>query len=105
MQPAAQRAVELTREPDALMSKRLSDTEIERQDWRESRQLVMRTLERVELKLEDIDEKVGGRMTSLEVKVATIDTRVAVYAAMIALVVATVFGILGSVITSYIMRK
>lgn len=60
----------------------LEDLEIE--GWRENRKLVMSELVRVTRAIEGLDSKVGGELTSMKVEIATLKTKVAVYAAMAA---------------------
>lgn len=81
------------------MSKRFDDAEIE--GWGANRKLVLNELNRVARAVESLDNKVGGEMTDMKVELATMKTKVALYAAIISAIASMVL----SAIVSYISRR
>lgn len=82
------------------MSK-LDEAEIEIEGWRESRQLVMSELRRVGRIVESLDSKVGSDLTSMKVEIATIKTKVALYAVVAGAIASAIL----SAVISYLMGK
>jgi len=70
------------------------DPDVDVEGWRENRKLVLGELVRVTRAIENLDVKISGEMTNIKVEVATIKTKVGVYAALIAIVVAAVISYL-----------
>lgn len=81
------------------MSNRLDNAEIE--GWDVNRKLVLNELNRVARAIESLDMKVGGEMTNMKVELATIKTKVALYAAVIAAVASALL----SIVISYFTRR
>lgn len=76
-------------------------TESQIEGWSENRKLVLNELNRVARAVESIDVKVGSELTNMKVEIATIKTKVALYAALIA----SVASIGLSVLISLIMKR
>lgn len=76
-----------------------SDSQIE--GWAENRKLVLNELGRVARAVESIDVKVGSELTNMKVEIATIKTKVALYAAIIA----SVASIGLSALISFLSRR
>ena len=66
------------------------------EDWRANRKLVLGELNRIALSLENLDAKVGSDLTTMKVEVAMIKTKVAVYAAIAAIITSAVVSFLFS---------
>lgn len=77
----------------------LSDSEVE--GWAQNRKLVLNELGRVTRAVESLDVKVGSELTNMKVEIATIKTKVALYAA----VVASVASIILSAVISFLMKR
>lgn len=76
----------------------LNDSEIE--GWAQNRKLVLTELGRVTRAVESLDVKVGSELTNMKVEIATIKTKVALYAAIIS----SVASIALSVLIGYLTR-
>lgn len=76
-----------------------SESEIE--GWNQNRKLVLDRLDRVTRAVESLDAKVGSDLTEMKVELATMRTKVGLYAA----VVGTVISILFSALISYLTRR
>lgn len=77
----------------------LEDIDIE--GWRENRKLVLGELTRVTRAIENLDLKVGGDLTSMKVEVATLKTKVALYAVVAGAIASAIL----SAVINYIMKK
>lgn len=77
----------------------LNDSEIE--GWAQNRKLVLNELGRVTRAVESLDVKVGSELTNMKVEIATIKTKVALYAAAIS----SIASIALSVLIGYLTRK
>lgn len=76
-------------------------TESQIEGWSENRKLVLNELNRVARAVESIDVKVGSELTNMKVEIATIKTKVALYAAIIA----SIASILLSAIIGFLMKR
>lgn len=85
------------------MSGRLGD-DAQIEGWDVNRKLVLNELGRVARALESLDMKVGGEMTDMKVEMATLKTRVGLYAALIAAIASVVFSALMSILLSYLTK-
>lgn len=65
------------------------------------RRLVMSELSRISNKLDTIDGKIGSDLSGLKIEVATLKTKVGLYAAVISAVAAAIM----SAIVSYLMKR
>ena len=74
--------------------------EMSEEDWRRDRRLVMSELTRIGNKLDTLTSTVNGDVTNMKVEVATLKTKVGLYAALISAVAAAII----SAAVSYIMR-
>lgn len=81
------------------MSQRLGDLDVE--SWKENRKVVLDGLQRVERAVDTLNLKVGSEMTDMKVELATIKTKVALYAAVISLVASLIL----SAVISYLMKR
>lgn len=77
----------------------LNESEIE--GWAQNRKLVLNELGRVTRAVESLDVKVGSELTNMKVEIATIKTKVALYAA----VIASVASIILSAVISFLMKR
>lgn len=75
----------------------LNESQVE--GWAENRKLVLNEISRVARAVENIDVKVGSELTNMKVEIATIKTKVALYAAIIASVASIGLSVLISLIT------
>lgn len=76
------------------------ELQLSREDWRKDRSLVMSDLRRVSDSLDKLTLTVGGELTNMKVEVATLKTKVAIYAAAISTVTTLILGAIIKYITS-----
>lgn len=82
---------------------KLDDVQVE--GWAENRKLVLTELNRVARAIEGLDVKVGGEMTNMKVEIATMKTKVGLYAAVIAAVASVVLSAVISALISFLSKR
>lgn len=83
----------------------LNELEISDEDWRRDRRLVLSELTRIGNKLDTIDGRINSDVTDMKVEVATLKTKVALYAALVGGGTGIIISIITAVIINVITKR
>lgn len=83
----------------------LNELDISDEDWRRDRRLVLSELTRIGNKLDTIDGRINSDVTDMKVEVATLKTKVALYAALVGGGTGIIISIITAVIINVITKR